>query len=107
MSGYARPDVHDPRTGRPVRRLAPPDPDRLRATIGRLRRAQPSWADAGPDFRAATLWRWRAEMEAARDALVGALVEDTGRRSESELETDLVLGMIERCARPRPLCSRR
>jgi succinate-semialdehyde dehydrogenase/glutarate-semialdehyde dehydrogenase len=104
MSGYARPDVHDPRTGRPVRRLAPPDPDRLRATIGRLRGAQPSWADAGPDLRAAVLRRWRAEMEAARDALVDTLVEDTGRRSESELETDLVLGMIERwCTLAPPL----
>ncbi|MWK38362.1 aldehyde dehydrogenase family protein [Actinomadura sp. J1-007] len=56
------------------------------------------WA-AGPGRGAAPL---AGALTAERGGLIDALVADTGRRAESELEVDLVLGMIDRWARLGP-----
>lgn len=51
-----------------------------------LRDAQPEWAAAGVEARAATMEAWARALQAAKPELMEALVEDTGRIPESELE---------------------
>ncbi|MCA1831022.1 MAG: aldehyde dehydrogenase family protein, partial [Actinobacteria bacterium] len=64
----------------------------------RLRRAQPEWQES-LEHRTAELSAWRDAIAAARTRIIDALIADTGRRIESEMEVDAVLGSIARwCA---------
>lgn len=90
--------VRDPRTGRDERALAPPTPAELDTELARLRDGQPAWEAAGPAGRAVVLRAWGEEIARRQDDLVDALLADTGRRTESELEVRALLGGIARWA---------
>lgn len=94
--------VRDPRTGEIERPLCPPTPTELADLAARLRTAQPPWAALSPTRRAAVLSAWREEIASARDDLVAALTADTGRLTESVIEVDGVLGMLDRWAAQAP-----
>ncbi|NUU25945.1 MAG: aldehyde dehydrogenase family protein [Streptomycetaceae bacterium] len=96
FSGDAALRVRDPRTGQDARALRPPTPDQLDAELARLRGAQPAWEALGPDGRAGALRRWAEQIAAYQDELVSALVQDTGRRTESLLEVQVLLSGIAR-----------
>jgi acyl-CoA reductase-like NAD-dependent aldehyde dehydrogenase len=95
-------EVRDPRTGRVDRLLAAPTREELAATCRRLRAAQPVWEALGAAGRADVLRRWAAALRERAAEVVAALVADTGRRSESELELEITAAGIERWARQAP-----
>ncbi|WTW96262.1 aldehyde dehydrogenase family protein [Streptomycetaceae bacterium NBC_01309] len=88
--------VRDPRTGRDERALRPPTLEALDAEVARLRAAQPAWEALGPSGRADALRRWAREIAARQDDMVDALLHDTGRRTESVMEVQVLLGGIAR-----------
>ncbi|MFC5831736.1 aldehyde dehydrogenase family protein [Nonomuraea insulae] len=88
----------NPITGQADRPLAPIPPDRLAAVAAGLRELSPSWLSAD---RGAVLSRFGAAL-ADDDALLAALVADTGRVGESLLERRLVAGLIDRWVRLAP-----
>lgn len=94
--------VSNPRTGEFERNIQPPTGDELLAKAESLRRNQPAWALKSPEERAEVLLEWRARVEESRDALVEALVADTGRATESVLEVEAILGMLTRWAKEGP-----
>ncbi len=61
-----------------------------------LRQAQPAWAAAGLDARCDALRAWSDEVSAAREAIVDALIEDTGRRTIARVEFGSIAGFVER-----------
>ncbi|WP_247815307.1 aldehyde dehydrogenase family protein [Actinomadura luzonensis] len=91
----------DPLTGRAERALRPVPAGRLAAIAAGLRAAAPAWAAAGPDGRAPVLARFGAALARDED-LLAALVADTGRVAESELERRIVAGLAGRWARQAP-----
>lgn len=75
------------------------------AAIGRsLRAAQPAWAGLGIEQRCARLAALAEALDARRDALLEALLADTGRWHESLIELDGTLAAIRRWARQAPAC---
>lgn len=101
-----RPDtaltVVNPRTGRAEQSLTPPTGAELVELAARLRDGQPAWEALGPDGRAKILLGWRDRIAAHRGELERALIADTGRRPESVLEVDAVLGTLTRWAGAAP-----
>jgi acyl-CoA reductase-like NAD-dependent aldehyde dehydrogenase len=91
--------VRNPRTGEVDHRMALATPAEVAAAAARLRAAQPAWRARGVAERAATLQRFGAALRESQPAMVAALVADTGRRAEAELELNATLGALERwCA---------
>lgn len=91
--------VRNPRTGVADYAFEPPSPADLDAITLPLRHGQTAWESGGLDARVAALGAWRDAIAAAREPLVDALVADTGRHVESQMEVDAVLRMLERwCA---------
>ena len=89
-------EVRNPRTGVIDFWIEPPSGAELSATSTSLRGAQSDWETGGLETRAGALLEWKKAIEARRDAIVSALVADTGRRTESELEVGAVGSLIER-----------
>ena len=69
---------------------------KLESVCNGLRKAQSAWLATGVSGRATALMAWADALEARRDALVAALVDDTGRLSETQVEVMAVLGAIRR-----------
>jgi len=92
-------EVRNPRTGSIDHTFEPPTADALADLAARVRAVQPAWEGLGVDGRADALLAWRDAIASSRDALIAALVHDTGRYGESALEVDAILGSIARwCA---------
>lgn len=88
--------VPNPRTGLSDYTFEPFSADSLSRRAAELRAAQPGWEQAGPVHRASVLSAWAETIAAHRKDLVEALLADTGRMAESQMEVDVALGMIER-----------
>ena len=95
-------DVRNPRTGAFDYRIHPPTSQRLSEQCNRLRTAQLDWQAGGLERRIEVLQEWKQSLLARQQELVGALIEDTGRRTESILELDSVVSSIERWCRLAP-----
>ncbi|HEX9712006.1 MAG TPA: aldehyde dehydrogenase family protein [Actinomycetota bacterium] len=92
-------EVRNPRSGRIDHRFEPRTPEQIAGTAATMRIAQHAWEEAGVDERALAMLAWAEALRARRGDIVDALIADTGRRIESELEVDAVLGSIARwCA---------
>ncbi|MFE3450675.1 aldehyde dehydrogenase family protein [Nonomuraea sp. NPDC059194] len=88
----------NPLTGEPERPLSPVPPEELAATALSLRSRSAAWRGAD---RGAALSAFGAAI--ARDErLLAALVADTGRHAESELERRAVAAVIDRWVRQAP-----
>jgi acyl-CoA reductase-like NAD-dependent aldehyde dehydrogenase len=59
-----------------------------------LRAGQPAWAALGFEGRGAVLAQFAAALGARREAMAGALEQDTGRRRIAQLEIDGVIGAL-------------
>ncbi len=91
--------LRNPRTGEADGTVRATTSNELRACADRLRLAQPGWASLTPSERAAQLLDWKAAILEAREAIVSALIADTGRLKESNQEFDAFIGTIDRWAR--------
>lgn len=78
--------VRNPRTGRTDFKLHTTDPTELPEIAAKLRGNQAHWEALGLNGRLEALNAWRNEVEKEREALLDALIADTGRRVESERE---------------------
>lgn len=94
--------LRDPRTGEVDRELAAPTAAALDDVVASLRRHQPAWAGLGAEERAAELRALADLLADTREDLVAALEADTGRRIESEIEVDAVVGLIRRWSERAP-----
>ncbi|MGV9309327.1 aldehyde dehydrogenase family protein [Nonomuraea sp. NPDC003727] len=90
--------VVNPLTGEPERPLSPVSPEELAATADALRARSAAWRVAD---RAAALSAFGAAL-ARDDDLLAALVADTGRRAESEIERRAVAAIVDRWVRQAP-----
>ncbi|TDD35604.1 aldehyde dehydrogenase family protein [Actinomadura sp. KC06] len=88
--------VRDPRTGRVDHTLICAGADDVRAAAARARAAQPAWHARGPRGRADALRALRDAIAEGADAMVAALVDDTGRLPVSRLEVDGVVASLGR-----------
>ncbi len=94
--------IRNPRTGRPDYEITPPSVETLQETCRGLRAAQDRWHGESLAFRIETLQQWKHSIQAHRDAILDALVRDTGRYGESILEVDSVGNTIDRWCRLAP-----
>ncbi len=90
--------VVNPLTGEPDRPLSPMPPEELAATAGELRSRSATWRAAD---RGEALSAFGAAI-AGDEHLLAALVADTGRHAESELERRAVAAVIDRWVRQAP-----
>ncbi|TMK22547.1 MAG: aldehyde dehydrogenase family protein [Actinobacteria bacterium] len=88
-------EVRNPRTGENDYAFEPPSPGELETIAAGLRSRQEPWTADLP-ARVAALQAWKSRIEATRADLVAAIVHDTGRLAESELEVDAILRSIDR-----------
>jgi aldehyde dehydrogenase (NAD+) len=89
-------EVRNPRTGENDYAFEPPAAEQLATLASRLRAAQERWDSGGLDVRIAALRAWKEAIARRRPEIVAALVHDTGRLVESEMEVDAILRAIDR-----------
>lgn len=94
--------VRNPRTGEADCWITPPTLSDLAEQCDRLRKAQTEWQQGGLQARIEALQQWKQAIQTQREALIQALVADTGRLSVSVLEVDSVLGSLDRWCRLAP-----
>ncbi|WP_436775840.1 aldehyde dehydrogenase family protein [Yinghuangia sp. YIM S09857] len=94
--------VPDPRTGRPSHVLSAPTAAGLDAVCADLRNAQRAWELAGAGHRATVLTDFADALDRHGDAVVAALLADTGRLLESRLELDITVAALRRWAAQAP-----
>ncbi|MCY6492699.1 aldehyde dehydrogenase family protein [Leptolyngbya sp. GGD] len=90
--------VRNPRTGEIDYWITPP---KLSEECDRLRMAQPAWAES-LEQRISALQQWKQSIQTHREALLTALVADTGRFGVSVLEIDSVLSSLDRWCKLAP-----
>ncbi len=100
MTGELR--ARNPRTGVVDFRVPAVTRGQLTARAEQLRASQPAWAAAPPAERAAAVLAFSAALAQRRAELVAALLADTGRLRESEMEVAAVLAALDRWARTAP-----
>lgn len=88
--------LRDPRTGAQDGWIDPPPADEIDAIAARSREAQAAWDANGLEARCTAMRAWRDRIVARREDLIDALIADTGRRIESVLEVDAIVGSISR-----------
>ena len=88
--------VRNPRTGAMDYEIIPPTPEQLTALGDRLRQGQHDWQTQGVTHRIEALQAWKEALLARQEALIEAVVADTGRLAESVLEVDSFLAGLDR-----------
>lgn len=87
-------EIRNPRTGKNDYMILPTDANGVRSKTISLRAAQPNWLVKGIEPRIKVLQHWRDLIEDYYTDLLEALIEDTGRKTESEKEIGYVLRAI-------------
>lgn len=91
--------IRNPRSGQQDFNLAQFSATDVQDQVSKIRANQASWWNAGLDHRIAVLQTLANELATYKEDLVEALVADTGRKTESELEVDVTISTIQRwCA---------
>jgi len=88
--------VRNPRTGEVDHAMPVFDADAVAGVARALRAAQPAWAARPVAERLAVLAAFADALAAENPALVAAITADTGRRSESVIEVQGVIGIVRR-----------
>lgn len=71
-------------------------PERIDLAVGRARDAQPDWNALGVDRRFAALVRFRAAIDARKEAIADAIVREVGKlRSEARVEVASLVGRFD------------
>ena len=100
--GATKIGVRNPRTGDVDYWFVPPSLEELKDLSATLRAGQGPWESVGVEGRVAALAEWSEAIAEHRAQIVSALVGDTGRRIESEMEVDAILGSLARWSRLAP-----
>lgn len=87
-------EARNPRTGQVDWRRPATTVRSLHEAVARARAAQVAWRALGAKGRSEVLGALSDAIGRRREALVSALVADTGRQRESAMEVDGVLGLI-------------
>jgi succinate-semialdehyde dehydrogenase / glutarate-semialdehyde dehydrogenase len=95
-------NVINPRTGVADYQITPVTPDELAAKAADMRAAQPQWAALSPTARGDALRALADAMGRHRDALVRALIDDTGRAAISRIEVTAMMATLTRWADQAP-----
>lgn len=91
--------IRNPRTGQFDYQISILSQQEVAAICLQLKQHQPEWANSSIQKRIEVLQEWKAQILQNRQALIDALVLDTGRLHETILEVDLVAASIDRwCA---------
>lgn len=96
--------LRNPRTGKSDGELAVTSQEDLDAIATRLRAAQPAWAAQPVQARCDALSALADALERHREAMIDALLRDTGRWHESVIEFDSTVGTLRRWAAAAPGC---
>lgn len=94
--------VINPRTGESDYRIEPLEGPSIAALAKTLRRGQRTWAASAPEERAKHLQSFADAIGRHREALLAALVADTGRAAISAIEVDSVSRTLIRWAQTAP-----
>jgi succinate-semialdehyde dehydrogenase / glutarate-semialdehyde dehydrogenase len=94
--------VRNPRNGQIDYTFPITAPDAIKAHTLKLRTSGRAWGNMPAEARCAALAKWAEAMKAERQALIDALIIDTGRKRESEMEVDSAIGNIMRWATRAP-----
>jgi acyl-CoA reductase-like NAD-dependent aldehyde dehydrogenase len=94
--------VRNPRNGQYDYQFPIVTPAEIAAQATTLRANIPVWSERPAAERCAVFFRFAESVKAERQALIDALIVDTGRKRESELEVDSAIGNILRWATRAP-----
>lgn len=94
--------VRNPRTGQYDYEFTEATPESIHADAAKLRASSGAWADMPITARCLLLGQWAAALKAERQNIIDALILDTGRRRESELEVDSAIANLLRWAARAP-----
>ncbi|CAG0965229.1 succinate-semialdehyde dehydrogenase / glutarate-semialdehyde dehydrogenase [Burkholderiales bacterium] len=94
--------TRNPRTGACDGRIVVFSAEAVAAKAQALRGAQIAWERCGAAGRAAVLAAWAERLDARREALLEALLADSGRWRESALEIEGALSSLRRWAKEGP-----
>jgi len=94
--------VRNPRTGQTDCFITPLSQREVAAVCTRLRQAQPAWGDAPLEHRIGLMRAWSERLEAHREAIVAADLDDTGHGQISRAAPDMVIAAIRRLAQHAP-----
>lgn len=93
--------VRNPRNGEDDFEIRPLERDEIAAEAAAIRENQPAWA-ADLDHRIAVLQAFKSEIVKRRADIAEALTIDTGRRTLSYAEVDIITAAIDRWCRLAP-----
>ena len=94
--------VVNPRTGEADYSIEPADGAAIAMLTAELRQAQPGWSALTPEARGDALRKLAEAMARYRDALIAALIADTGRAAISVIEVDAMIKTFVRWADTAP-----
>lgn len=95
MNAITRLSARNPRTGLTDYHFDVASTAQVQSAAAALRGAQPAWQALGYAGRRKILEAFAAAIEARRDALVAALVVDTGRQRIASIEVAGMLGLLQ------------
>lgn len=88
--------VRNPRTGENDYTFELQDAALIQGHCKALRHHQQEWSAGGVERRIKAMQDWKLQIQSSQEAVVEALCTDTGRKSESILEVQLLLSSIDR-----------
>ena len=95
MTTQTRMAARNPRTGAEDYHFDVAGPEAVASAASALRAAQPDWQALGYAGRREVMLAFAASVEAEREALVAALVIDTGRHRIAAIEVAGMLGLLQ------------
>lgn len=95
--------IRNPYTGVFDYTLDEPDPMEIESACSRLRQNQPDWARLTLSKRIASIQSFGKAILNQRDALLAALIADTGRTHVAAMEIDTLAAFVARLTRDAPL----
>jgi succinate-semialdehyde dehydrogenase / glutarate-semialdehyde dehydrogenase len=88
--------VRNPRTGKNDYTFKEPSSEAIQQIAKQLRQQQVQWFEQSVALRIEAMQRWKKAVQQLEKELIAALVEDTGRLWETELEVKIVSDSIDR-----------
>lgn len=88
--------IRNPRTGLEDYHLAASTPEQIARLCQQLKQHQPAWAAQSITARTDILQSFKAQIISHKQALIDALVADTGRRAISIVEVNGIVGLLDR-----------
>jgi acyl-CoA reductase-like NAD-dependent aldehyde dehydrogenase len=94
--------IRNPHSGKYDYEITLPTTTEIIADCARLRSHSDQWSAQGLQARINTLQQWIAVLQEHRESIIDALIADTGRKTESELEFETIINTINRWCNDAP-----